>query len=88
MENNTHDYHKTIEKAAGIDNDSDRAQRRAEDIDRDAAYEALALTSSMGMLGLEPTNANLLQMELAQELLYKFNDENFPNSDNEFRIGD
>lgn len=72
-----HDYRDTIKEAADLPNDTvDKEAQRALDrerkIDAEAAYETLAYTSSMGMLGIEEQAAGLMQMELAQELLYLF----------------
>lgn len=73
-ENNKHDYRDTIREAAELDDKKEAAQalERERRIDAETAYEAFAVTSSMGMLGMEETEANLLQLELAQELLYRF----------------
>ena len=35
----------------------------------------LAVNSSMGMLGMEETNANLIQLELAAEIMHNFDPE-------------
>ena len=69
MEKRTHDYKDTIAEAAELDNSKSGkfAAERVKRAEAEAAYEALAVTSSMGMLGMEQTTANLLQLELAQE---------------------
>ncbi len=66
-----HDFRKTIHDATFLESD-DAALMRERHMDADAAYESLALTSSMGMFGMEETAANLMQLEMAQEMLYKF----------------
>ncbi len=43
--------------------------------DAELAYELLAVNSSMGMLGMEETNANLIQLELAAEIMHNFDPE-------------
>lgn len=83
--NDTHDYTDTIDQALGLDEDSERAQSLAEERERDLDFETLAVASSMGMLGMEETNANLLQLELAQELMLQLDDD---NGEHEFHIGD
>lgn len=65
-----HDFRKTIEAAAelGVDPHEQHAKERLED---EIAYEMLAVNSSMGMFGMEETAADLMQLELAREMLYK-----------------
>ncbi|MCM1368604.1 MAG: hypothetical protein NC184_07335 [Roseburia sp.] len=73
-ENDTHDYRDTIREAAELDEDKEAriALERERQTDAETAYEAFAVAASMGTLGMEETEANLLQLELAQELLYRF----------------
>lgn len=73
-ENNKHDYRDTIREAAELDEEKNarEALEREKQIDAETAYEAFAVAASMGMLGMEETEANLLQLELAQELMYRF----------------
>ena len=53
MEKRTHDYKDTIKEATeGGDKTDEQALARAKKIDAEAAYEALAVTSSMVMLGM------------------------------------
>ena len=65
-----HDFRKTIEAAAelGVDPHEQHAKERFED---DIAYEMLAVNSAMGMFGMEETAADLMQLELAREMIYK-----------------
>lgn len=65
-----HDFRKTIEAAAelSVDPHEQHAKERLED---EIAYEMLAVNSSMGMFGMEETAADLMQLELAREMLYK-----------------
>lgn len=65
-----HDYRDTIKDAAEFEDDGKAAARREQESDAAAAYETMAITSAMNMLGLDEQAANLLQLELAQELLY------------------
>ena len=86
MEKRTHDYKDTIAEAAELDKFAAERVKRAE---AEAAYEALAVTSSMGMLGMEQTTANLLQLELAQELAFKYDEiYNAADDDGEYHVGD
>lgn len=71
MENNTHDYKDTIRQAAELDGDGEREIRRENKLDAEFAYEALAVTTEMGMYGQNQALSELLQLQLAQELLYK-----------------
>ncbi len=91
MEKRTHDYKDTIAEAAELDNAKSGkfAAERVKRTEAEAAYEALAVTSSMGMLGMEQTTANLLQLELAQELAFKYDEiYNAADDDEEYHVGD
>lgn len=70
MENKHHDWRDTVKEAAGTDEieeaETDRIKRR----DAEIAYEGLAFAASMGMIGMEEQTANLLQLNLAQQLAY------------------
>lgn len=90
MEERDHDYKDTIAEAAGLEpDDGKRAALLARKAEDEAAYEALAVTSAMGMLGMDQSTAGLLQLELAQELAFKY-DEIYAESDDdgEYRVGD
>ena len=65
-----HDYKDTIKDAAEIEDDGKAAAERERRADKAAAYETLAVTSAMNVLGMEQEEANLIQLELAQELMY------------------
>lgn len=89
MDNNTHDYKDTIKEAAEVPSERDEhALERSRHADSEAAYETLAINCSMGMLGMEPTTASLIQLELAQELLYKFDEQSHSNDVNEDKTED
>ncbi len=81
MEEQHHDYHDTIKEAAEIEDGGEAPEDRERRLDSEAAYEVLAVTSSMGMLGMENQAANLLQLELAQELLYNLDPDTHNNDD-------
>lgn len=66
----THDYKDTIKEAAEFEDDGKAAARREQKSDAAAAYETMAMTSAMNVLGMEEQMADMLQLELAQELLY------------------
>lgn len=66
----THDYKDTIKEAAEFEDDGKAAARREQRADAAAAYETMAMTSAMNVLGMEEQMADMLQLELAQELLY------------------
>ena len=83
-EYDTHDYKDTIAQAAELDGGSERAERIAQERADDLNYEAFAVASAMGMLGMEETNASLLQLELAQELMVQMDEDD----EDEFHIGD
>ncbi len=82
MENKEHDYQDTINEAAGLENDDEGyvAEREAKQ-DALLKYETLAVNSAMGMFGMEQNEANILQLEFAQELLYDIN-----NNENEENV--
>lgn len=67
---NEHDFKDTIREAADVDEDVHERHRR-ERLDSEIAYEMLAVNSAMGMYGMDDTAANLLQLELAREMLYR-----------------
>lgn len=67
---NEHEFKDTIRAAADVDEDVHERHRR-ERLDSEIAYEMLAVSSSMGMFGMEETAANLMQLELAREMLYR-----------------
>lgn len=76
---NNHDYTDTIKQAAGIEeteHERIRDDNKKSRSDRELAYELLAVNSAMGMLGMEETNANLIQLELAAETMHNFDPEN------------
>ncbi len=82
MDKKTEEHiNKTIHDAQNVDDDAECVREREEKLDSEFAYEALAITSSMGMLGMEEENANLVQLALAQQLLYKSTTEN-PRAEN------
>lgn len=71
-------YKRTIKQAAGLAETEHATLQRREherDLDRAIAYETTALASSMGMLGMEDENSELLQLEMAQEIMFKINEE-------------
>lgn len=70
-----HDFKKTLREAKDLDGDA-HAFERARRLDSEMAYEALAVSSSMGMFGMEESVADLMSLELAQEMLYKQQAEN------------
>lgn len=53
-------------------------------VDAEFAYEALALSSGMGMFGQQDQSTNLLQFAVAQQILAK----SYRNYNNEFKLGD
>lgn len=76
---NEHDFKDTIREAADVDEDVHERHRR-ERLDSEIAYEMLAVSSAMGMYGMEETSANLMQLELAREMLYKESELNDPEN--------
>ena len=76
---NEHDFKDTIREAADVDEDVHERHRR-ERLDSEIAYEMLAVSSAMGMYGMEETATNLMQLELAREMLYKESELNDPEN--------
>ena len=68
MEN--HDYKDTIEQATGISEEEKAEMERNKRRDAEMAFEAMAVASSMGMFGQQDEVSGLIQLELAQEMLY------------------
>ena len=66
-----HDYKDTLNEITYAEDNEEQAQKAAEKRDAEIAYEMLAVSSSMGMLGLEQQTSQLIQLQLAQETLYK-----------------
>ena len=66
-----HDYHDTLDEIVNAEDKAKQAQQAADHKDAEIAYETLAVSSSMGMFGMEQEAANLIQLQLAQEVLYK-----------------
>lgn len=71
-----HDYKDTLNDILYAEDKADQAQRAANRRDAEIAYEALAISSAMGTLGMEDEIAELLQLQLTQEVLYKTQAEN------------
>lgn len=71
-----HDYKDTLNDILYAEDKSDEARKQAKRRDAEIAYEALAVSSSMGMLGMEDELSELLQLQLTQEVLYKTQQEN------------
>lgn len=74
MEN--HDYKDTLNDILYAEDKDDRAQKATKRRDAEIAYESLAISSCMGATGMEDKLAELLQLELTQEVLYKTQQEN------------
>lgn len=70
-----HDYKDTIDEINNAEDNAEAAKRAARR-DAEIAYESLALSSAMGMDGMEDELAELLQLQLTQEVLYKTKQEN------------
>ena len=70
-----HDYKDTIDEINNAEDSADAA-RAAKQRDAEIAYEALAVSSCMGACGMEDELAELLQLQLTQEVLYKTKEEN------------
>lgn len=66
-----HTYKDTIKEAAELDENGDAERKRENRIDAEIAYETLALSSSMGMLGEEQTQADLLELAMVRQLISK-----------------
>ncbi len=73
-----HDFKKTIAEAAYADDEAVEARRR-ERLQDELSYALLAINSSMGMFGMEETTAELIQLEMAQEFLYRLNEDETPD---------
>lgn len=69
-----HDFKRTLKEAADLDDA--HAYQRAKRLDAEMAYEMLAVSSSMGMFGMQEAVPELINLELAQQMLYKQNAEN------------
>ncbi len=69
-----HDFRKTIKEAAELESDGKAEAELEQRINDEIAYTALAISSSMGIYNFDETSANLMQLEMAQELMY-LNDE-------------
>lgn len=74
-----HDFKKTLKEAADLDDVHDLA--RAKRLDAEIAYEALAVSSSMGMFGMQEAVPELMSLELAREMLYKQQEQNDTEND-------
>ncbi|MDE5562230.1 MAG: hypothetical protein K2J01_01635 [Clostridiales bacterium] len=74
MEN--HDYKDTLNDILYAEDKDERAKQSAKRRDAEIAYEALAVSSSMGTYGQDETLAELMQLQLTQEVLYKTKQEN------------
>lgn len=67
-----HDYKDTLNE---INNAEDKNQAaKAARRDAEIAYETLAVSSFMGEVGMEEQLAELIQLQLTQEMLYKMDD--------------
>ena len=72
MDNRTEKHiQETIQSASDVDDSPERVRDREKRLDAEIGYEALAVTSSMGMLGMNEESANLIELELAEQLMYK-----------------
>lgn len=71
-----HDYKDTLNEILYADDKSEQAAHAAKRRDAEIAYEALAVSSCMGACGMEDELAELLQLQLTQEVLYKTKEEN------------
>ena len=71
-----HDYRDTIKEAAETTSDGDAEAERERRLDDETAYTALAITAAMGNNGWDANTANLIELEMAQEMLYLFDPEN------------
>ncbi len=65
-----HDFKKTL-RSLPSDNGADALMRDRKS-DAEFAYETLAVNASMGMFGMEENLSELMRLQMAQELLYKF----------------
>ena len=71
-----HDFRDTIREAAEIESDGKQEAEREQRLNEETAYTALAITAAMGNNGFDANTANLLELEMAQEMLYLFDPEN------------
>lgn len=77
MDNTTEKHiRETIQSAKDVDDSAKRVRDREKRLDAELGYEALAVTASMGMLGMNEESANLIELELAKQLMYKSSLEN------------
>lgn len=74
MEEN--DYKDTINEINNAEDNAEKALQADKRRDAEIAYETLAVSSCMGMLGMEDEMAGLLQLQLTQEVFYKANQQN------------
>lgn len=70
-----HDYKDTLKDITYAEDNAKAEEERAKRLDAEIAYEALAVSSSMGAFGQEDELAGLLQLQLTQEVLYKTQEE-------------
>ncbi|MCH5155120.1 MAG: hypothetical protein J1F69_00790 [Clostridiales bacterium] len=66
-----HDYKDTLNEIIYAEDNAQSAKEAARRRDAEIAYEALAVSSSMGALGQEDELVGLMQLQLTQEVLYK-----------------
>ncbi|MDE7405831.1 MAG: hypothetical protein K2M89_03030 [Clostridiales bacterium] len=71
-----HDYKDTLNEILYAEDKDEQAEQAAKRQDAEIAYEALAVSSSMGTYGQDETLAELMQLGLTQEVLYKTKQEN------------
>ena len=81
-----HDYKDTIKAITYAEDENETAEDAARRRDAEIGYEALALSSCMGALGMEQEYAELLQLQLTQEVLY--NDRENDGTDNNLSADD
>lgn len=74
-----HDYKDTINEITYAEDYSDAAEQAAKRRDAEIANEALFVSSVMGAYGMETELAELIQLQLTQEVLYKTKEENGEN---------
>ncbi|MCH5160425.1 MAG: hypothetical protein J1G04_00185 [Clostridiales bacterium] len=74
-----HDFRQTIKDANEMTSNGSAERKREKRLSDDRAYTALAITSAMGNNAFDATTANLIQLEMAQEMLYLFDPENDEN---------
>ena len=71
-----HDYKDTLNDILYAEDKDEQAKQTAKRRDAEIAYETLAVSSSMGAYGQDETIAELMQLGLTQEVLYKSQAEN------------